>query len=585
MGKKQLRLCQLTTPFESDGANAWEVYPRPQMRRVSYQSLCSLWQLTVIRGKNREKLGGIQVPFPPESRISGIFRQMAPGEQYRYERTFHLQEPVQDGRILLHFGAVDQYARVFLNGQAVGEHTGGYLPFTLDVTTVVTEGENALAVEVEDPLDTELPYGKQRRDRGGMWYTPISGIWQPVWLERVPKNYVRSLRLTPGLDHVVVETEGGTAEKCLTLHLLEGERQYCYTGDTTVIHVEEPILWTPENPHLYYFTLQAGEDVIESYFALRTITVEARGDRSYICLNGEPLFLHGLLDQGYYSDGIYLPASPEGYRWDILTMKRLGFNLLRKHIKIEPDLFYYYCDLYGMIVWQDMVNAGAYSFLIDTALPTLGIKRGVEHKPSPRRRKYFESSAWETVELLYNHPCVCCYTIFNEGWGQYEGGRLYRELKALDSSRIWDTASGWFTEEESDVTSEHVYFRRLRFKARPDRPLVLSEFGGYSCKIPGHAFNLDKTYGYKNFEDLPSFQAGLERLYREEVMAAIAEGLCAAILTQVSDVEDETNGLVTYDRRVVKVGEGSMAALAADLHAVFSRRISEERWESIGGFL
>ena len=585
MGKKQLRLCQLTTPFESDGANAWEVYPRPQMRRVSYQSLCSLWQLTVIRGKNREKLGGIQVPFPPESRISGIFRQMAPGEQYRYERTFHLQEPVQDGRILLHFGAVDQYARVFLNGQAVGEHTGGYLPFTLDVTTVVTEGENALAVEVEDPLDTELPYGKQRRDRGGMWYTPISGIWLSVWLERVPKNYVRSLRLTPGLDHVVVETEGGTAEKCLTLHLLEGERQYCYTGDTTVIHVEEPILWTPENPHLYYFTLQAGEDVIESYFALRTITVEARGDRSYICLNGEPLFLHGLLDQGYYSDGIYLPASPEGYRWDILTMKRLGFNLLRKHIKIEPDLFYYYCDLYGMIVWQDMVNAGAYSFLIDTALPTLGIKRGVEHKPSPRRRKYFESSAWETVELLYNHPCVCCYTIFNEGWGQYEGGRLYRELKALDSSRIWDTASGWFTEEESDVTSEHVYFRRLRFKARPDRPLVLSEFGGYSCKIPGHAFNLDKTYGYKNFEDLPSFQAGLERLYREEVMAAIAEGLCAAILTQVSDVEDETNGLVTYDRRVVKVGEGSMAALAADLHAVFSRRISEERWESIGGFL
>lgn len=585
MGKKQLRLCQLTTPFESDGANAWEVYPRPQMRRVSYQSLCGLWQLTVIRGKNREKLGEIQVPFPPESRISGIFRQMAPGEQYRYERTFHLQEPVRDGRILLHFGAVDQYARVFLNGQAVGEHTGGYLPFTLDVTTVVTEGENALAVEVEDPLDTELPYGKQRRDRGGMWYTPISGIWQPVWLERVPKNYVRSLRLTPGLDHVVVETEGGTAEKCLTLHLLEGERQYCYTGDTTVIHVEEPILWTPENPHLYYFTLQAGEDVIESYFALRTITVEARGDRSYICLNGEPLFLHGLLDQGYYSDGIYLPASPEGYRWDILTMKRLGFNLLRKHIKIEPDLFYYYCDLYGMIVWQDMVNAGAYSFLIDTALPTLGIKRGVEHKPSPRRRKYFESSAWETVELLYNHPCVCCYTIFNEGWGQYEGGRLYRELKALDSSRIWDTASGWFTEEESDVTSEHVYFRRLRFKARPDRPLVLSEFGGYSCKIPGHAFNLDKTYGYKNFEDLPSFQAGLERLYREEVMAAIAEGLCATILTQVSDVEDETNGLVTYDRRVVKVEEGSMAALAADLHAVFSRRISEERWESIGGFL
>lgn len=579
MGKKQLRLCQLTTPFESDGENAWEEYPRPQMRRTSYQSLCGPWRLAVIRGEDREDLGEIQVPFPPESRISGIFRQLAPGEQYRYQRTFRLHEPVQGGHILLHFGAADQVARVFLNGHVVGEHTGGYLPFTLDVTSAVTEGENVLTVEIEDPLDTELPYGKQRRDRGGMWYTPISGIWQPVWLERVPESYIRSLCLTPGLDHVVVETEGGAAEKSLTLRLPEGERQYRYTGDTTVIPVTDPILWTPEHPHLYHFTLQAGEDVIESYFALRTVTVEARGDRSYICLNGEPLFLHGLLDQGYYSDGIYLPGSPEGYRWDILTMKRLGFNLLRKHIKIEPDLFYYYCDLYGMIVWQDMVNAGTYSFLLDTVLPTLGIKRGVEHTPSPRRREYFESSARETIAHLYNHPCVCAYTIFNEGWGQYEGGRLYREWKALDPSRIWDTASGWFVEEESDVTSEHVYFRKLRLRARSDRPLVLSEFGGYSCKIPGHAFNLDKNYGYKSFHDLPSFQAGLERLYREEVMDAIAQGLCAAVLTQVSDVEDETNGLVTYDRRVVKVEEGAMAALAADLHAAFARQIGERRRE------
>lgn len=575
MERKRLRLCQLTTPFETGDADAWEAYPRPQLRRASYQSLCGLWRLAVIRGEAREELGEIRVPFPPESRISGISRQLGPGERYRYERSFRLREPIGGGRILLHFGAVDQYAKVFLNGQAVGEHTGGYLPFTLDVTMAMTEGENVLTVEAEDPLDTELPYGKQRRDRGGMWYTPISGIWQPVWLERVPEGYIRSLRLTPGLDRVVVETEGGGAEKCLTLRLPDGERQYRYTGDTTVIQVENPILWTPETPYLYHFTLQAGEDVIESYFALRTVTVEARGGRTYICLNGKPLFLHGLLDQGYYSDGIYLPASPEGYRWDILTMKRLGFNLLRKHIKIEPDLFYYYCDKYGMMVWQDMVNAGPYSFLLDTVLPTLGIKRGVEHRPSPRRRESFESSARETIALLYNHPCVCAYTIFNEGWGQYEGERLYREWKALDPGRVWDTASGWFVEEASDVTSEHVYFRRLRLKARPDRPLVLSEFGGYSCKIPGHAFNLDKTYGYKSFADLPSFRAGLERLYREEVMAAIAEGLCAAVLTQVSDVEDETNGLVTYDRQVIKVEEGAMCALAADLHAAFARQAAE----------
>lgn len=576
MGGKRLRLCQLATPFAAGGADAWErAYPRPQLRRASYQSLCGLWRLAVLRGTRREELGEIRVPFPPESRLSGIGRRLAAGERYLYERTFRLEEP--GGRILLHFGAVDQIARVFLNGRAVGSHTGGYLPFTLDVTAAVREGENALAVEVEDPLDRDLPYGKQRQRRGGMWYTPISGIWQPVWLERVPEDYLRSLRVTPGLDHVTVETEGGGAEKCLTLRLPEGERQYRYTGDTAVIPVEDPLLWTPERPHLYHFTLQAGEDVVESYFALRTVTVEARGGQACICLNGEPRFLHGVLDQGYYSDGIYLPASPEGYRWDILTMKGLGFDLLRKHIKIEPELYYYYCDLYGMLVWQDMVNAGAYHFLLDTALPTLGIKRGVAHRPSPRRREYFEAAARETAAHLWNHPCVCGYTIFNEGWGQYEGARLYRELKALDPGRVWDTASGWFAEEESDVTSEHVYFRRLRLRARPDKPLVLSEFGGYSCKLPGHAFNLDRTYGYKSFPDLPSFRAGLERLYREEVMAAIGQGLCAAVLTQLSDVEDETNGLVTYDRQVVKVEEGPMSALAADLRAAFARRTGAGR--------
>ena len=265
MGKKQPRLCQLTTPFEAHSADAWEkACPRPQLRRTSWQSLCGRWRLAALRGTEREELGEIQVPFPPESRISGIFRQLAAGERYRYERTSRLAEPIRGRRVLLPFGAVDQVARVFLNGKAVGAHTGGYLPFTLDVTAAVTEGENVLAVEAEDPLDTELPYGKQRRRRGGMWYTPISGIWQPVWLERVPEDYVRALRLTPGLDHVTVETEGGAAEKCLTLRLPEGERQYRYTGDAAVIRVEDPVLWTPEHPHLYDFTLQAGEDVIES---------------------------------------------------------------------------------------------------------------------------------------------------------------------------------------------------------------------------------------------------------------------------------------------------------------------------------
>jgi len=263
-------------------------------------------------------------------------------------------------------------------------------------------------------------------------------------------------------------------------------------------------------------------------------------------------------------------ASPEGYRFDILEMKKLGFNMLRKHIKIEPELFYYYCDKYGMVVFQDMVNSGGYSFFIDTALPTVGLRRGISHRATARRREQFEADCRATVELLHNHPCVCYYTIFNEGWGQYDADRLYRELKALDPSRVWDATSGWFTETESDVVSEHIYFKPIRLKADPTRPLVLSEFGGYSCKLPGHAFNLDKTYGYKTCPTPEKFQTDLLRLYRDEVIPTIRSGLCAAVLTQVSDVEDETNGLVTYDRQIVKVEARAMMELASELHRAFA---------------
>ena len=427
-------------------------------------------------------------------------------------------------------------------------------------------------MEVSDPLDKELPYGKQRRDRGGMWYTPISGIWQPVWLEGVPTEYIRTLKLTPTLNSITIETEGGAAEKTIVLQTEQGPREYTYQGDTITIEIENPALWTPEQPYLYSFTLTAGEDQIESYFALRTVSIESVNGQAYICLNGKPLFFHGLLDQGYYSDGIYLPATPEGYRYDILTMKKLGFNMLRKHIKVEPDLFYYYCDKYGMVVFQDAVNSGKYSFLVDTGLPTIGLKKGITHRASPRRREQFESTLREMTVLLHNHPCVCYYTIFNEGWGQYDADRIYREMKALDPIRVWDATSGWFIEKESDVTSDHIYFRKVEIKPDPTRPAVLSEFGGYSYKVPEHSFNLDKTYGYKKFDDAGEFSKALEALYRDEIIPAIEKGLCAAVLTQVSDVEDETNGLVTYDRRTVKVDEFVMTDLAHELHQAFIRR-------------
>ena len=565
---KKPRLCRLHTPFETDTDADWTEYPRPQMKRESYHPLMDGWTLSVSKKEKIKPLGKIRVPFPPESELSGIGRALGKGETYIYETTFPRPEDAKERRILLHFGAVDQSCEVFLNGVNLGNHVGGYLPFSFDITDHTKE-QNHLLVKVTDALDTDIPYGKQRKKRGGMWYTPTSGIWQPVWLECVPTQYIADIRITTSLHSVTVSVLGGTQEKTITF----GGRSYTFCGHGYSFQVEDPHLWTPEDPYLYEFTLTSGEDTIRSYFALRTMSIEEAGGKRYLALNGKPYFFHGLLDQGYYSDGIYLPATPSGYRFDIQKMKSLGFNMLRKHIKIEPDIFYYECDRLGMVVFQDMVNNGKYSFLVDTALPTAGVKKGITHRASTRRRELFEAGARQMMAHLYNHPSVCYYTIFNEGWGQYDADETYEMMKSLDPTRIFDTTSGWFTETKSDVQSEHVYFKKLNLK-ESEKPLVLSEFGGYSCKIAGHAFNLDKTYGYRFFHKKEDFADALEKLYRDEVIPMIERGLCATVLTQVSDVEDETNGLLTYDRQVLKVEPERMRGLAKELDNAFQKQIS-----------
>lgn len=565
------RLCKdLRTPFEDDISTDWTEYPRPQMKRDSYMSLCGEWELSLINVKGKESsVGKIQVPFPPESRISGIERELEKKAVYKYIKKFCVPEDMKGKRIILHFGAIDQQALITVGEKTFSRTFCGYIPFEFDITDHLTDGENTLEVLIIDNLSTEVAYGKQRRDRGGMWYTPISGIWQAVWLEAVPENYIRDIKMTPTLDSVRFKIDGGEDEKIITL---KNGKQYRFEGDEFELKVDDPHLWTPEDPYLYEFTLESGEDKIGSYFALRTVGTAKIGGKSFITLNEKPYFFHGLLDQGYYSDGIYTPATPEGYRYDILKMKELGFNMLRKHIKVEPELFYYYCDKYGMIVFQDMVNSGKYSFLIDTALPTIGLRRGITHRASDLRRTSFKHETEKTIDALYNHPSVVYYTIFNEGWGQFDADENYRRLKALDPTRIWDATSGWFTEKESDVQSEHIYFKKLDLKNDPDRPLVLSEFGGYSCKIEGHSFNLDKTYGYSFFTDTEKFSKALKSLYLDEVIPMIDRGLCAAVYTQVSDVEDETNGLVTYDRQVVKVKKEDMTEISGKLKEAFYKQ-------------
>ena len=539
-------------------------YPRPQMRRESYVNLNGWWAFTVSSQTqlpacyDRE----ILVPYCPESLLSGIHTHFPEGSSLFYRRLLPIKKPENGNRILLHFGAVDQYAEIYVNQKLVCTHWDGYQAFSCDITDFLQE-ENQLTVRTTDDLRScRMPYGKQTLTRGGMWYTPVSGIWQTVWLEEVPQSYIAELDIqTDDAQAVVTVTPAldGTV-------LFEGQT-VALQGGKAVLKPRNPQYWSPENPHLYTFTVKAGADQVESYFALRTLSVERVNGVQRLCLNGKPYFFHGLLDQGYYSDGLFTPASEQNFEIDILQMKALGFNTLRKHIKVEPEQFYYLCDKLGMVVFQDMVNNGRYSFLRDTALPTIGLQKRSDRKlhKDPQSRKAFLQGMENTVQQLKNHPCVCYWTIFNEGWGQFDSDNVCAHLRTLDSSRFIDATSGWFRGENTDVESLHIYFGSWKKLKSKNRPLVLSEFGGYCYAVEQHIFNPQKSYGYKSCKTSEDFCRDLEKLYTEKVIPAAQKGLCAAIYTQVSDVEDEINGLLTYDRKVCKVQPEPMLKIAAAL--------------------
>lgn len=539
----------------------FNVYPRPQLKRDSFFCLNGKWSFDVpaLGIENAE----ITVPFAPESLLSGINRSMGKRAHLFYRKSFALPSDFKKDRVILHFGAVDQIARISLNGAFVGEHIGGYLPFSFDITDHLIEN-NELTVEViDDTSDKTLPYGKQRLKRGGMWYTPVSGIWQTVWLESVPSEYIKGIRYSFNDNEVKVELDGVTDGK-ITVFAPSGELEAEITGGEASVTLTSPRLWSSDDPYLYRTSIISGSDTVESYFAVRTVDTRVIDGIPRICLNGKPIFLHALLDQGYFSDGIYTPASPELYENDILTAKSLGYNTLRKHIKIEPQLFYYYCDKYGMLVMQDMVNNGSYSFIRDTALPTVFMKYFPDFilNPSKKVRRNFIETAKKTVELLYNHPSVIYYTVFNEGWGQFNSAKAYKLFKKLDNTRVIDTTSGWFKTAKSDVVSHHVYFKPVKIKAHNSRPTVVSEFGGYSFKHPDHCANSLKTYGYSKYEEKEAFEEALTALYINEIVTAVEKGLCGAVYTQLSDVEDETNGLISYDRRYLKVTPEKMRKIA-----------------------
>ena len=543
-------------------------YPRPQFMRPDWLNLNGVWRYDVspVDQAPEELEGEILVPYSPEAPLSGASKKPEPGEKAWYARSFTLPEGFLKDRLLLHFGAVDQVCQVFINGHKAGEHEGGYTPFTLDITRYIhPEGENQIRVSAEDR--TELGaglYGKQSTNPGGIWYTAQSGIWQTVWLESVPREYIPELRITPDpeQEQVLLEIPEGSGTDYAVF--ADGKRVCTgsFGGDgKALIKLPGCIRWTPENPFLYDILLKRGRDLVKSYFALRSIRRE--GNR--LLLNGEPIRLIGLLDQGYWPEGLYTPPADEAMSFDIETAKDLGYNLLRKHVKVEPLRWYYHCDRLGMLVWQDIPNGGdSYSIFWTRDLP---VALGVQLKDRPysrfgrkyeRGRVRFREELGEIAHTLYNSPCIIAWTLFNEGWGQFDTQRLTDALYELDPTRPVDSASGWHDQGCGDFCSRHIYFKKLKLRADSRIPAI-TECGGYGLDLedsPG-AFSYKKV---KTGEELDQL---LDKLYRKELMPLKSQGLCCCIYTQLTDVEQERNGLLTADRNRLKVDAEHLRELNA----------------------
>ena len=546
-------------------------YPRPQLRRESFLNLNGVWQYAVstLNSEPEEYDGDIVVPFPLESELSGVGRVLQPGEYLWYRREFTLPEDFNVGRVLLHFGAVDQCARVWVNGMDACTHTGGYLPFSADITDLLFEGENTLVVRVTD--DTDRSYhtrGKQKLKPGGIWYSPVSGIWQTVWCESVPENYISSLFITPHLEDGSVEllVMGEGAVRAV----IDGDAYDFEAGTSALLKLREVRAWSPEEPYLYKLELAMGDDRVESYFAMRSVGIgEDRNGVKRLLLNGKPYFQNGLLDQGWWPDGLYTAPSDEALAFDIAAAKTMGFNMLRKHVKVEPLRWYYHCDRLGMLVWQDMPNGGgAYSALtVSAPLLTGSHSRDDKYSKFARReekgRDEFREELLDMVSHLYYAPSIVTWVIFNEGWGQFDSDKCAEAVLELDSSRILDRTSGWHDQGSGELRSIHLYFDD--YKHKPDklgRCVVLSEFGGYTLPIDGHAWP-GKPFGYKKFDSQEKFRRALTLLYDGQIRPACMSGLAAAIYTQLTDVENELNGLITYDRRVIKLSPADIKRITA----------------------
>lgn len=585
-----------------DRDHVLEEYPRPLLMREDYQILNGWWDyaFTIDYKQPQQYEGRILVPFSPETALSGVGRQLKPDEYLWYRRNFDLpgwdREKGQN-RILLHFGAVDQSCEVRINGHKVKRHTGGYLPFEVDISRYAQESANELIVAVKDLSDTSYhSKGKQKLNAGGMFYIAQSGIWQTVWLEKVPETYIKEIKTVPDIEKKIIRIKVSSSystdkknvdklsrnlpieikirkpglypdpvvkpSQISTEDMLETAVQ-AVSDKWIEIPIESISLWNCETPYLYYFEVKLGDDRAISYFAMRKFSLETKVHEEFlrICLNGEVQFQNGVLDQGYWPESLYTPPSDAAMIFDIQEMKKTGFNMVRKHLKIEPQRWYYHCDRLGIVVWQDMVNGGSYykhwfvtygaTLLSWLRIPMRDVYPRLLSREAKAGRLEFIREMKETIRLLGNHPSIAAWVIFNEGWGQFQTEDMTRIVRRLDPNRLIDQASGWFDQGGGDFSSLHNYFFKLFIRPERERASVLSEFGGYSYREPGHCAK-EKLYGYgicKNKKDLE--KRFLERW--SGVRNLIPQGLSASIYTQWTDVEEEVNGVFTYDRGVRKI--------------------------------
>lgn len=601
-----------------DAGHILQEYPRPLLRRDSYINLNGYWEYAITKSfqKPATYAGRILVPFSPESALSGVGRQLQPEEYLWYRRDLPVdREKIKNGlRLRLNFGAVDQACRVYINGKEAAGHEGGYLPFSADITdfllpagagtaieteTAEKAGEseknvtggstgrpaavNELTVVVKDLSDTSYhARGKQKLKRGGMFYTAQSGIWQTVWMEYVPEHFIEEViaEADPDQEKVRILVRAN-AEAPVEIQVTEpqidpdvpgacqtvGERKIIAAGtgkSNAYITLALPDVkaWTCEQPYLYHLKINMEKDSAESYFAVRRFSVEPDAEGiPRICLNGKIQFQKGVLDQGYWPDGLYTAPADAAFVFDILEMKKLGFNMIRKHIKIEPQRWYYHCDRLGMIVWQDMVNGGTYyrHWFVTYAATLISWRgwtiRDVYTRLLSRKHKEgrleFVREMKETIRHLKGHPCIAAWVLFNEGWGQFQTKDMTRIARSCDQTRLIDQASGWFDQKGGDLLSLHNYFFKLHVVPEKERAAALSEFGGYSLQVPGHSA-CEELYGYGTFKEKEKLNAAY-RKREQEVEALIPKGLCASVYTQLSDVEEEVNGIFTYDREIRKI--------------------------------